>query len=365
MVDVDNKTLPHMGIFNGYSPNEGSQALSVVFDFTANTSYGLNLKQYPALGKMSGVQSVYIDNSGNNQPLTIQTHVFLQSVTCPAGAQGYFPLLCAREPSFTVSLPALGTNAVTRLQFLNVPVPSEFWFVNGSSSGGGTLGNNADAVAPVSTGLNGVDAFSYGWNGTGWDRLEVDAGKNLYVDLRNAAGNVAVIGSISDGVSTQNGLFTYAFNSGYNGATWDRLRSGGNNADAIATSSLGVLSAQAYGYLWNGGAWDRARTAAGAVGIGAATGVQAVANFPGQAAALNIAGATVVKSSAGRCVRVSVLVAGAAGTVNDVATTGAASIANQIFTIPATVGVYEVNWPCGVGIVVIPGAGQTVAVCYQ
>jgi len=79
----------------------------------------------------------------------------------------------------------------------------------------------------------------------------------------------------------------------------------------------------------------------------------------------NITAATVVKAAPGRLGLVSVIVAGSAvGTVNDVLTTGAAAVANQIGTIPNTVGTYTFNWPCAVGIIVVPGTGQTVAVSY-
>lgn len=85
----------------------------------------------------------------------------------------------------------------------------------------------------------------------------------------------------------------------------------------------------------------------------------------GVKAVLNITAATVIKATSGICVRVSVIVAGStAGTVNDVATTGGAAAANQFGTIPNTVGTYDFDWPCGTGIVVVPGSGQTVAVAF-
>lgn len=89
------------------------------------------------------------------------------------------------------------------------------------------------------------------------------------------------------------------------------------------------------------------------------------ANIGGTGSTVNITAATVVKASPGVLVRVSVIVAGsAAGTVNDAVTTGAAAAANQIGTIPATLGTYVFEWPCSAGIVVVPGTGQTLAVAY-
>lgn len=80
----------------------------------------------------------------------------------------------------------------------------------------------------------------------------------------------------------------------------------------------------------------------------------------------NLTAATVVKATPGRCVTVSVIVAGsAAGTANDITTTGAAAVGNQFGTIPNTVGVYTFNWPCLSGIVIVPGTGQTVSVAFN
>lgn len=85
----------------------------------------------------------------------------------------------------------------------------------------------------------------------------------------------------------------------------------------------------------------------------------------GTSSSLNITTATTVKNTPGRLIRISVLVAGAAGTVNDCATTGAVATANQICVIPATVGVISLLWPCSTGITISPGAAQVVSVSYQ
>ncbi len=76
-----------------------------------------------------------------------------------------------------------------------------------------------------------------------------------------------------------------------------------------------------------------------------------------------ITAATLVKGGAGRVASVSVLVAGAAGSVYDAASASATT--GKIFVIPATVGVFVVNFPISFGLVVAPGAGQTVSVSYS
>ena len=72
---------------------------------------------------------------------------------------------------------------------------------------------------------------------------------------------------------------------------------------------------------------------------------------------------TLVKTGAGRIANVSVIVGGAAGAVYDANAVGATS--GQIGTIPTTIGIYVWNIPFGTGLVVTPGAGQTVSVSYS
>jgi hypothetical protein len=81
---------------------------------------------------------------------------------------------------------------------------------------------------------------------------------------------------------------------------------------------------------------------------------------------LNITSATVVKTGFGKVGKISVTVAGSvAGTVSDVATTGGVAAANLIGVIPNTVGIYTFNFPALVGIVIVPGTGQTVSVSFD
>jgi hypothetical protein len=90
-----------------------------------------------------------------------------------------------------------------------------------------------------------------------------------------------------------------------------------------------------------------------------------VDKIPDAQTALNVTTAAVVKASPGRLVLVSVIVAGSAvGSASDAAAVADVAAGNQIATIPNTVGVYDVDWPCLAGIVVTPGTGQTVAVAY-
>jgi len=102
--------------------------------------------------------------------------------------------------------------------------------------------------------------------------------------------------------------------------------------------------------------------AAGAIPVWEAP---APAGVTGQNSALNITVSTVVKAAPGQVLTATEVVAGnAPGTINDCLTTGAAAAANQIATLPASVGSQRLDFPCQVGIVVVPGTGQTIAISY-
>ena len=84
---------------------------------------------------------------------------------------------------------------------------------------------------------------------------------------------------------------------------------------------------------------------------------------------LNITAATVVKATAGRLVRVSIITTGStAGGCYDVATTGAAATANQVLVIPASTAagtVYNMDFPMATGIVCTPGTSGVLAVSFD
>jgi hypothetical protein len=108
----------------------------------------------------------------------------------------------------------------------------------------------------------------------------------------------------------------------------------------------------------------------GVVGINANTAALAIKNtqtvyFAGKSTAVAVSAATLISAGSGYLVGFSVVVAGAAGTINNSATLVGASSANAIVATPATVGNYLVGARFTAGLVVSPGAGQTVTVTYS
>ena len=81
--------------------------------------------------------------------------------------------------------------------------------------------------------------------------------------------------------------------------------------------------------------------------------------------ALKISVPTVVSTRPGQLLRVSVVRAGTTpGAVHDAEALAGVSASNRIATIPRTIAIYDVDWPCDFGIVVVPGAGQVLAVMF-
>ena len=94
---------------------------------------------------------------------------------------------------------------------------------------------------------------------------------------------------------------------------------------------------------------------------GAAT---SYANIVGVANFGPITSATVVKNSAGRICEIAVISAGTTtGYVYDSASTSATTA--TMIPIPNVVGVYRVQWPMAVGILCVPGTGQTISGTYS
>lgn len=77
-----------------------------------------------------------------------------------------------------------------------------------------SVGNNADAVVATANTSAPVVNYSYGFNGTTWDRLQVDGSKNLKVAVAPSTTDVAVTPTVTASAYTANncigGIMTFA-----------------------------------------------------------------------------------------------------------------------------------------------------------
>lgn len=87
-------------------------------------------------------------------------------------------------------------------------------------------------------------------------RLFSSAGSS--VQIASGGNTAAVFPALADGTDeTENPLFVASGNLGFNGATLDMLRSEGNDRDAIAATTLGILESLGFLHGFNKTTWDR------------------------------------------------------------------------------------------------------------
>lgn len=88
-----------------------------------------------------------------------------------------------------------------------------------------------------------------------------------------------------------------------------------------------------------------------------------IVDATGYVANLTATTGNVVKTTNARLITVSVVAASVAnGGIWDAVAIASTAASNKVFTVPATVGVYTLNWPCTAGIIASPGAGMTLAI---
>lgn len=120
-------------VTNGGMPANGKvSAVPYSLNFSTSPSYYVDFTISQWQGAITNIQSVYIDNSGNSGLVTFQDNLSGQSISVPAGAQAYLPLIVPNPPTLTISSPA--GNSIVNMIFFNVPFPLDVWFPNGSSA---------------------------------------------------------------------------------------------------------------------------------------------------------------------------------------------------------------------------------------
>lgn len=119
---MSNNTRAAFSTFNGYAPKEGTKALPVDFDFRTTGVIDVDLQVENTNGVIQMVQSIWIDNTNNPNPLTIVFGVTRQRIVCPASAHGMWPVITVDQVSFRMSS-VVSAGAVGQVILLNVPMP--------------------------------------------------------------------------------------------------------------------------------------------------------------------------------------------------------------------------------------------------
>jgi len=183
-----------------YNTNAYSNAATSVL----NTDLNGNLFVNAQINRWGGIALGAASNYGTS-PGAVAVPGVNAFVTNTVNVAGTVTVPTAAGATSTVALPAasynLGYNGTT-WDALQVDA-SKFLKVNcATGCSGGTFNNNADGVATSST--NGQAAsWLYGWNGTSFDRLQVDA--NKYLKVTSANGTVTTTTMQSAAVANGNG----------------------------------------------------------------------------------------------------------------------------------------------------------------
>ncbi len=114
-------------IYNALVPAEGPKSVPVNFQFNidgANTIYDVDFRDLVESGKITVVQTVFIDNSAGGSEVIVTVQGSNQQIKCPANSQGYFPVLSAKIARFAVTTAG---SANVPAQFINVPLPTAVW----------------------------------------------------------------------------------------------------------------------------------------------------------------------------------------------------------------------------------------------
>ena len=175
------------GAFNGMVPKEGPKVLTYPFDFSSGSgTLEDDLLLENTNGVIQFVQSVYVDNSANPNPLTILFRITRQKIVIPANAQGIWPVFSIDQTQFQLST-TVNANAVGTLIFLNVPMPLTQWgpqTITANVSPIQKAGNIIDWSGTITTGGTFQVGIPANINTVGWIiQNPPDATEVLYVDF--------------------------------------------------------------------------------------------------------------------------------------------------------------------------------------
>jgi hypothetical protein len=122
-MNLQNNNLQVVPVLNQTPPDSGQVALKLVLDFTTQTEWDVDLTPYIQQGKLTSIQTMYIDAGDNNAPIKATFPAPGFRVIAPANSQGFYPVLTQNPTS--VKFESAGT--VVTVFLLNFPLPGQSW----------------------------------------------------------------------------------------------------------------------------------------------------------------------------------------------------------------------------------------------
>lgn len=147
----------------------------------------------------------------------------------------------AAATASAIVVSSCGTPPSTYTAGLPFPITQDTTGKACGSSAASIAGSTSNASSGVATSSNNIPtvAYNYGFNGTTWDQLQVDASKFLKVNCATGCSG-GTFNNNADAVATSatNGQAA-AWLYGFNGTTWDRLRvDGSKNLDVLINGPI-------------------------------------------------------------------------------------------------------------------------------
>jgi len=139
-------------VANMIVPAEGPKVVPIKLDFNGISEIEIDGNQIVTQGQLAYIQTVYIDNSENDEPISIVSDLTDQVITCPAGCQGNFNVFMPNNPKFIVRTD--GTLIVT-IFFCNFPLIPAVWSASGSAGAADHVIIDSAAVPLEVTGVAG------------------------------------------------------------------------------------------------------------------------------------------------------------------------------------------------------------------
>lgn len=112
-------------VSNGLAPVGEPLCVPVTLDLTTTAELTIDFQLEESNGVIGTIQTLYIDNADNAQPLEIIFAITGQRIKCGANRQGYFPVLVTDTQFRAKSTGAVKVN----VHFVNVPMPAAVWSV--------------------------------------------------------------------------------------------------------------------------------------------------------------------------------------------------------------------------------------------
>lgn len=200
-------------IYNSLSPGEAPKVVPVMLNFATQASFTVDLLILQQRRYFKSIQSVFIDNSGNAETVSVEAVGQTQhTLVVPANAQAVLPIFSPNPPVFIVSTSGTG---IVKVFFVNVKLPACVWNANSDlnltgqvAAGGGGQNTNVtlkggkyQLIARSPTWSTGTIVLGRYTDGTNVVNVFTPIAANGFQNVDLPPGNYVVVNSGSSGAT--------------------------------------------------------------------------------------------------------------------------------------------------------------------